>query len=295
MSIIESVAFSPADARILATASYDGSICIWKLSETGRTSTLCHRLSSSSDPVRCIAWSTDGLFLVSSSGGVTIRRWNTSSGECELEIRTPDRVDRVNAVSLSPDNKHVLSGGETIYVWDSSTGQIIVGPLRVYSTVYSVAYSPNGQYFVSGSLDGSVIVWDSTAGTNHLVPFKSHSCKIHSIAFHPTSETFASSSEDGVIVVWVWNANTFESIYEIPIMCTCGFYCRMGPVQYSPDGRLILSTRCEINVLCTQTGKVFEKTDYYVFAAAFSPDGRWVASGSGRGTVKIWDFLRWDT
>ena len=288
-SAIESVAFSPVDARVLATSNY-GAIYIWELSEDGRTSALRHRLSGHFHQVRAIAWSSDGLFLVSGSYDKTIRRWNTSSGACELTIQTPERV---NAVALSPaDNKHILSGGQTTYVWDSSTGEIIFGPLQVHPIVLSVAYSPNGQYFVSGSSDGSIVIWDSTTGTIHLAPFKSHSIAINSIAFHPTSEAFATASFGGMTVVW--DANTFETIHEIPDVST---NTSEGLVQYSPDGRFTLGTsQGQIRVLDAQTGKVLGKPPGVgEVAVAFSQDGQWIASGSDRGSVKIWKFLEWGT
>ena len=210
-----------------------------------------------------------------------------SSGRCELTIKSPDWV---YAVALSPDNKHILSGGSTLHVWDSSTGEIIFGPLQVHSPVCSVAYSRNGQYFVSGSADGSVIIWDSTTGTNHIASFKSHSNAVHSIAFHPTSETFATISVDGVIVVW--DANTFKSTHKF---ANIGASYNAKRIQYSPDGRFILTTfDNQIKVLDTQTGKIFNESDDGVSVAAFSPDGRWVAS-SHRSSVKIWEFLEYDT
>ena len=59
--------FSPVDAKIFATASSDNTVCIWTLSEGGKTSTLCHRLTDHAGCVMSIAWSSDGLFLVSGS------------------------------------------------------------------------------------------------------------------------------------------------------------------------------------------------------------------------------------
>ena len=150
-------AFSPVDARVLATASMV--ICVWELSADGKTSTLRHQLTDHSRWVMFIAWSSDGLFFVSGSWDNSIRKWNISTGKCELTIKTPYWV---HAVALSPDNKHLVSVHKwlsSIYVWDVSTGHRILGPLKGHtSDVFTVVYSPDGHRILSGSSDGSVTV-----------------------------------------------------------------------------------------------------------------------------------------
>ena len=77
---------------------------------------------------------------------------------------------------LSPDNKHVVSAhaeDNSIYVWDVSTGDRIIGPLK--GGVYTVVYSPDGRCILSGSRDRSVIVWDSMTGEILFGPFSTHS------------------------------------------------------------------------------------------------------------------------
>ena len=177
-------------------------MCIQTLSEDGKASTLRHQLSGHTQSVESITWSSDGLFLVSGSYDKTIRKWNISTGECNLIIETPRWV---HGVALSPDNKHLVSVHKwlsSIYVWDVSTGHRILGPLKGHtSDVFTVVYSPDGHRILSGSSDGSVTVWDSTTGEILFGPVTAHSNIIRSISFHPSGESFVTGSDDETLTI----------------------------------------------------------------------------------------------
>ncbi|KAG9312694.1 WD40-repeat-containing domain protein [Chiua virens] len=56
----------------------------------------------------------------------------------------------------------VVSGcrDNTIRIWDAATGQSIAGPFQGHKDfVTSVAYSPDGNYIASASIDQSIKVW----------------------------------------------------------------------------------------------------------------------------------------
>jgi len=81
--------------------------------------------------------------------------WDIESGE---EIQTFEgHTDPVEAVAVTPDGKHAISGSDdnTIRVWDIKTGQTISsfsgdGPLL------ALAISPDGDTIVAGDASGRV-------------------------------------------------------------------------------------------------------------------------------------------
>jgi WD40 repeat protein len=75
-------------------------------------------------------------------------------------------TEPVNSVAFSQDGKRIVSGSDdkTIRIWDSETGDVILGPLEGHTSwVNSVAFSQDGKHIVSGSYDQTVRVWDSEA------------------------------------------------------------------------------------------------------------------------------------
>src|SRR6266446_2724600 len=99
--------------------------------------------------------------------------------------------------------------------------------------VKSVAWSPDGAYLVSGSVDKTVQVWEAGTG-DHLFTYTGHSEAVNAVAWSPDGKLIASASNDSTIQVWEADAGI------------CIFTCRghsdaVNAVAWSPDGKLIAS------------------------------------------------------
>jgi WD40 repeat protein len=58
-----------------------------------------------------------------------------------------------------------------------------------------VAFSPDGKRIISGSMAGTVKVWDSATGAE-LMTLREHSDRIWSVAFSPDGKTIAAGTEE---------------------------------------------------------------------------------------------------
>ena len=58
----------------------------------------------------------------------------------------------VLCVGFDPSGKKLVSGSadETVRIWDVTTGEPIGSPLDVDGAVYSVSYSPDGEFIAAG-------------------------------------------------------------------------------------------------------------------------------------------------
>src|SRR5690606_15289705 len=72
--------------------------------------------------------------------------------------------------------------------------------------VISVAFSPDGQTVLSGSDDGTLILWDVRTG-ERLHTFEGHTRTVSDITFSPDGQTALSGSWDHTLMLWrVWES-----------------------------------------------------------------------------------------
>lgn len=69
------------------------------------------------------------------------------------------------------------------------------------SRVFSVAFSPDGNYLASAGEDKKIKLWDLRSG-GLFREFKGHSDIVHSLAFDNNSEVLCSGSLDRTVKFW---------------------------------------------------------------------------------------------
>jgi len=164
--LVQFLAWSPDGQRALS-GSDDNSVRLWDL-ETGKE---IRRFEGHSDTVTSVAFAATGRWILSGSSDKTARIWDPESGR---ELRKFARHEAwVNSVAYSPDGRRILvgCGGEIVdgqfthsadtflHLWDVAGSQEILRLEGHSASVTSVAFSPDGQRALSGSLDKTVRLW----------------------------------------------------------------------------------------------------------------------------------------
>jgi WD40 repeat protein len=86
-----------------------------------------------------------------------VRLWETETGK---EIQTlKGHTGPVQCVAFSPDGKQIVSCGETLKLWDLSSGQ---ETLSLRFQAISASFTPDGKKIMSGARDGTVKIWDAS-------------------------------------------------------------------------------------------------------------------------------------
>ena len=197
-----------------------------------------------------------------------------------------------------------------------------------HSTIWSIAFSPDGQTFASGSEDETIKIWD--VRTRKLLrTLSGHSGHVWSIAISPSGQTLASSSGDKTIKIWnlqtgkllhiltahsrsVWSvafspngqslaAGNFDGIITVwhlgsksLLHTLSGHSGSNRSVTFSPDGHLLTSGSGKtIKIWNFRTGELLRTLSGHtsqVFSVAISPSGQTLVSGSEDKTIKIWNL-----
>jgi WD40 repeat protein/serine/threonine protein kinase len=160
-------AFSPDGRFLAASGDTEPTIRLWEIASGRRVGAF----SGHSQPVDCLAFSTDGAKLASGSLDTTVRLWDVATLK-ELRVYR-GHSEGLSAIAFAPDGKRVASSnligrsGE-IHLWDVATGQ---GPqvLRGHASfVRRLAFLPDGRRLVSLGGDGVLKLWDPETGAESL-------------------------------------------------------------------------------------------------------------------------------
>ncbi|NEO33479.1 MAG: NACHT domain-containing protein [Symploca sp. SIO3C6] len=157
---------------------------------------------------------------------------------------------------------------------------------NIFGTVFSVAFTPDGNWLAAGDISGSLRIWDIRKN-QQLFNFKGHTNWVRSICFSPDGKLLASGSEDHTIKIW--DTAEFKCLHTLKdhdgfVIAIC----------FSPDGKLLASGSEDYTIKIWDTAEfkclhTLKDHDGFVLAICFSPDDKLLASGSEDRTIKIWD------
>ena len=191
---VSAVDFS-RDGSILASSSYDKTICLWDVG----TGDLHKTLKGHIDGVQQVAFSPAGFILASASDDGTIRFWDIDTGDV---IKTLEgHAEGIRHIAFSPAGLMLAStdGDGTIQLWNINTGESLK-TITPASGAFFTAYSPDGRTLASSD-QKDIYLWNVHTGAL-LRTFRGHKGHIYSIAYAPDGRTLTSCSSDGTMLIW---------------------------------------------------------------------------------------------
>ncbi len=215
--------------------------------------------------ISTFAWSPDGKYIASDND-LTMQVRDAKTGETKFTYKIPPKteIDTRFGFLWSPDSKYIAVGDitKTVLVLDAMTGKVrstYSGHTEVGAG--PVAWSPDGRYIISASWDLTNQVWEAMTG-RHVHTFQGASA-------------VAAWSPDGKYIA-------------------LGGIFKQGEQATDSDSNAHVLDATTWRTLLTYTGhmKTFVKDNVVypqsVTSIAWSPDGKYIASGSSDKTVQVW-------
>jgi WD40 repeat protein len=133
-------------------------------------------------------------------GGQKIHVWDSASGASVWEHWGTS----TEGALFSLDGKCIITrtgSGREVNIWDAESGAKL-GMLEGHSSwITDFDFSPDGNWIVTASADGTARLWDArTAGS--VAVFKGHDSAVESADFSPDGRTMMTTSSDGTAQLW---------------------------------------------------------------------------------------------
>lgn len=248
---VNKIAFSPNNEYI-AAGTNRGDTLIWHVI-SGKTT--C-RLQGHTDGITALAWHHDGLSLITSSWDGTSRIWNTSTGE-------------------------------TIHLLHDKYDTFFITRVLPRSTAYvlQLQISPSGHVIATGSVLGTVAIWNIETGTI-IERHTEHTGSIQALSFSPDGNLLASASTDDTVRIWNITTGTCLATHT-------GHIEGARALAFSPNGAQLASADGNGTIFLWDTSHencwhTIQGHADQISSLTFSNDGTELLSASHDGKARVW-------
>ena len=309
---IYSLAFSPDD-RLMAVGQCDDANCkhsrLDLLDVASQASIASETFSiipgeATQGQIISLAFSPDGKtialggLIYDNLGLSKVFFWDVAQRKLTQRTIVDTQSLGLDTLAYSPDGKSLVTGSAnsgTIDLWDITTEQpsLSLNQFRGHTLpIVTIAFSPDGEHFISAALDGRIILW-------RIRPFTSLS--------EPTGEALVYSADGKSIATATGNAplqkitiraaDTGQVRIVIPLDQGLSGY----DLAFSPDGKILAAALAQDQVglwdtssgqqLGTQLINTFNpNTADITTHVAFSPDGKYILSTTLYFQLTIWSI-----
>ena len=249
---ITSIVISTCD-RFIASSSMDKSVRMWDL----QAKTQIHIFYNNSFSLTCVTITTDNKYIVWADANSTMSIVCIQSQEIS---KYREESSKITCIAITSDNKFIVSGRDdkTVRLWNLTDKTLEATLNGHFGIVLSLAISKDNKYILSGSKDKTVIIWSPQSKTI-LDVLSGHTNRVSSVAITSDNQYIVSGSWDLTIIIWDFQDNKNYGIVR----------------PFRETAKKIAILQCFTTVR----------------SIAITSDDKFIVSGGGDNTVKIWSII----
>jgi eukaryotic-like serine/threonine-protein kinase len=285
---VPALAFAP-DGSSLLSGGHDGTLRVWS------TSGLSDRSPDVVLPgtVAPVWFSADGTILATIDPTLAVQYWDVATLQERRRVDPVTEHAAVTGFAMAPDGTTWALGlrDGTIELWDLETRarSMFASPDNVSAQAF--CFSPDQRWLAavhSPSADSTEIrIWN-LAHPGRRLEARLPSNGSQALAYSPDGTRIAHGQIVGFVRLW-----DVATQRETPLPAIGRSYYSSQAVAFSADGSRIAAGGTDqtawIHELITGTSRSLTGHRATLWAMAFSPDNRTLATGSADATVKLWN------
>uniref|UniRef100_UPI00067A94CF nSTAND1 domain-containing NTPase n=1 Tax=Streptomyces rimosus TaxID=1927 RepID=UPI00067A94CF len=279
---ITALAWAP-NRPTLAVASYDGIVRLWDVHSRNAREKFTARVDSAS----ALSYAPDGSALAAPSDDDTgtVRLWRAAGAGPET---VGGRQSAITSVAVSPDGRTIAAAGSGLTLWSADRPRPLRTLAAPHGLISGLVFSPKGDILASVHADRTIRLWNVRTG-RLLATLRGHTNTVRQVAFSPDGSRLASVGDDRNLFLW--------DVAEQRRTAERKLAGSGSTVTYAPDGRTLAITENAGNqgTVRLRDAATLEETarftgrSFLIFAAAFSRDGKTLATSGTDHDILLWD------
>lgn len=278
------------DAKWLVTGSDRKAVCLWDLADQS----IVRELTGHQHEPSAVAISPDGKLVLSGDLRGRMILWSRETGALLGKLDGHSR--RVQDIAFSPDGRRAYSASadNTVAVWDlGSMAEIRPAVMKHADGVLAMSLSTDGRLLATSAADRVLRLW-STADSRLLGEYRPPQGAINSLEI----------SRDGKLLAIANSETRRAELLELPSLKPLSVEMGGAVVDLKARGGLLWAiafgpqpqTLMTIGGTDARLWNLRDGQELMTFSpngvvasARYSPDNKWIVTGSWDNSVKVWN------